>query len=1427
MRTPTHFFFCVLLGLILGAFGAWGAPPTITDINDLTINANSATPQLAFTIGDVETAASSLSLSSSSTNTLLVPVSRIVFSGSASNRFVRVTPANNQMGTTLIAITVTDTAGESAQAQFVVTVTNGPPTISDVPNRMINAGITSAVISFVVFDKETTPSNLVVSASSSVPSLISNQNIFLGGFGSNRTVRVKPQMQLGTATLTLTVMDVFGETASDAIVLTVTNSRPDPSVLGQLIVPMNAPGATKNFTVSDLESQAAALTVTGMSSNQTLVPDENLSFGGSGSNRSISLTPATNQVGRTTIAVVVTDELDGRRTNQLDLNVSQFIQTTNAMPGYGYASLAWGDYDNDGLQDFVLIGAGGPLTTSIYRNTGGAFTNIGVNLLEVYLGAVAWGDYDRDGDLDLTVSGITGAGTNSTVLYRNDGGGSFNAVATALPRLRFTGMAWGDYDNDGAPDLLIAGESNNVPVTKLFRNNNGVLADSGIVFPPVKMAAVAWGDFDNDGDLDLCLSGINSSGYGAQGRIYRNAGNGSFVDITSPIDGLARNGGGSGEGIAEWGDYDGDGDLDLLLHGGNSINFGYTWIYRNDGPAGFVKASVGMDYESRQGAGWADYDNDGDLDIGLGYRYEYFGTHFYRNDGGFYYDTTNNILGLGQGSLVWGDADSDGRLDLLQTGENYQATARAIRLFRNHGPVTNTPPTAPATIGAQVNGRTVRLSWPVASDVNQTNALTYNLRVGTAPGSGNICPPQSLADGRRLRPGLGNVGLNTAWRLRNLSPGTYYASVQAVDAGWLGSAFSPEISFTIASPPGPPSGITEMVTGITFSDATLNGVANANGAAASAWFQFGTTTNYGLKTSPVLIGASTNDVTLSTVITGLVATTTYHVRLAVSNAFGINFGDDRTFDTVPRTQFSEMDFGLVTSISGGGRWVDYDNDGDLDLASGGGKLMRNDGGVLTNTGVTSPSGNGMLGDFNRDNFVDQLGQFTVSQNNRNGAFTNFSLNLVPAPDNYSVGAWGDYDGDGAPDFVLTGSVVSNSYYATLLYRNLGDKLTNMTVQLPTVTDGARSAPGWLDYDGDGRLDMFISSIRFASQPCYIYRNLAGGIFVNNTNAFLGGDSGESRDWADYDNDGDLDLAVGAPLGTTTPLRTRIYRNDGNVAVDLGLTNIPISAQICWADFDNDGDADLSLVAPEPVYFRAVRLFRNDGGTFTDTGFKINGARLMSWGDFDGDGDLDLVVSGETEAQQSFVRVYRNNNLVSNAPPTAPTGLHSALAGNAIVLGWNQPTDDHQTNGWSYNLRVGTTPGGCDIMSPLANLTNGYRRLPGFGNAGVGTTWVLTNLPLNTFYWSVQAVDQSFAGSPFASEAIFIRPPRFTIQLLSNGLPQLTLVGEPLRQYRVEVSGNLADWVSPTNITAGSNGVVTFGEATAGYVRRYYRAVRLP
>ena len=123
---------------------------------------------------------------------------------------------------------------------------------------------------------------------------------------------------------------------------------------------------------------------------------------------------------------------------------------------------------------------------------------------------------------------------------------------------------------------------------------------------------------------------------------------------------------------------------------------------------------------------------------------------------------------------------------------------RMATLYTNNATIPNTSPSPPAELWAVIDIETVTLNWSQGSDKETASSgLTYNLRMGTSPGGNDIMSPHASASGERNVVRTGNAGQVNAWAIRLLKAGTYYWSVQSIDAGYAGSAFSSEHSFTL------------------------------------------------------------------------------------------------------------------------------------------------------------------------------------------------------------------------------------------------------------------------------------------------------------------------------------------------------------------------------------------------------------------------------------------------------------------------------------------------------------------------------------------------------------------------------------------------------------------------------------------------------
>jgi hypothetical protein len=321
------------------------------------------------------------------------------------------------------------------------------------------------------------------------------------------------------------------------------------------------------------------------------------------------------------------------------------------LPTSGNANVAWGDYDADGDPDLII---GSRTLTAIYRNDDGTLVQAQILTSLWDFPAMDWGDYDGDGDLDLVVASRAGQfGTGGRVaIYRNDEG-VFTQVAADVPQIAEGNVLWADYDTDGDLDLLIAGRlSNGESVTALYQNDAGSFVDSGINFSGVASGAAAWGDYDNDGDPDLIISDFSVAS-----DIYRND-DGVFVPIANVTGGFTFE--------AIWGDYDNDNDLDLLVS-----DLAGTRLYRNDNST-FVDSQIDLPslsppntINANVDVAWGDFDNDGDLDLlfaGSNF------TNLYRNVGGNFVREEGDLEAFNQVNIDAVDFDLDGDLDLLMAG---------------------------------------------------------------------------------------------------------------------------------------------------------------------------------------------------------------------------------------------------------------------------------------------------------------------------------------------------------------------------------------------------------------------------------------------------------------------------------------------------------------------------------------------------------------------------------------------------------------------------------------------------------------------------------------------------------------------------------------------------------------------------------------
>ena len=982
-------------------------------------------------------------------------------------------------------------------------------------------------------------------------------------------------------------------------------------------------------------------------------------------------------------------------------HAQNLVDSGQDLPGVWAGDAAWGDYDNDGDLDLALIGEAienndGLRIARIYCNEEALLfedQGAGQQLVGVYHGAVAWGDYDGDGDLDLAIAGWDVQDSESLRLYRND----LSSGVLALDRLqldangddslqgvRYAALAWGDFDNDGDLDLVVSGmEANGTSQTLLYLNTEGVLRrdeTNSETLVNLHNGDLAWGDYDGDGDIDLAVSGENvttTGGLNAVSEFYKNDPPGT-LELDATIDATNTKG-----GALAWGDYDGDGNLDLVASGRPFGLFDFSdWtanitLYRNR-PAGLLSAdasfNLGTTFRVVGDLAWVDYDNDGDIDLATSGRsalsnYQAF---VFPNQGGQLSGVSaeTRLAGLSGGSVDWVDYDDDGRADLLLSGSDASGQRHTV-LYSNQGPVAlNSPPSAPQSLNQPtVTSSRVLFSWSAGSDA-EGEQLTYNLRIGSEPGGNDIFSGVAAN-------GPGNVGFKTNKSLiRSLAPDQYYWSVQTVDAAFARSAWSQEQVLNIQQ--------------FVSSDQRIRALQQS----AIAW------------------GDVDGDGDLDLAIAG------QNRSGEAQTLFYKN--DGGTLGTNAQT-------GLASIRDGDLDWGDYDNDGDLDLALTGEDTFGNRRALL---------------------YALQDGSFSLI-----GQFPDLSK---------SSADWGDYDNDGDLDLALAGQsndiLDGRQQSYTRVYNNNGsDSFTTADIELVGLNNGEII---WGDYDNDGDLDLAASGKSTDSErQLLLYINEEAQLSESGLN--LTGIESSDLAWGDYDGDGDLDLAAAGI--SDAGLRTDVYANDGNGGFEalagFSFTGIQ-GGDLVWGDYDNDRDLDL-VVAGNNGSNAILQLYENTQGRVgADTPFALDTITLrgldfsaVSLADIDGDGDLDLLSSGSTGGFDPLPLTIVNDNLEAqfnrNLPPATPLPIAAADDGNSVRLSWNAADDDGEDTpqSMSYNLRVGTSRNGNEIFSGITGL--------GIGNVGQNLDHRLQQLTSGTYYWSVQTIDDGFSRSAWSNPQSFI------------------------------------------------------------------------
>ncbi|MFZ7145330.1 MAG: FG-GAP-like repeat-containing protein, partial [Bacteroidota bacterium] len=390
----------------------------------------------------------------------------------------------------------------------------------------------------------------------------------------------------------------------------------------------------------------------------------------------------------------------------------------------------------------------------------------------------------------------------------------------------------------------------------------------------------------------------------------------------------------------------------------------------------------------------------------------------------------------------------------------------------------------------------------------------------------------------------------------------------------------------------------------------------------------------------------------------------------------------------------------------GAAWIDYDNDGRLDLFAVRRALYHNDGNgqftAILNSGITLTAGLGTTwADYNNDGFIDcfvsgaNSSGSSLYTNNGNGTFTR---NLTgPLNDSLLIkgwgSAWGDFNNDSYVDLAIAaafGPFVNITDSNKLLLNDGEGSFVRIDTTQITNKEAAFTVPTWSDFDNDNDLDLFIGSgpVNGTLVPDNLYENLynqnGGNIgFQQILTAPLGteGHDGQVWNWIDYDNDQDLDAFVtnyqGVFPGVGQP--NNLYRNDNGVFVKMDSASVgsivsdqELSLSSTWGDFDNDGDLDCIVTNNAGINF----YYRNDYTVATGAFFirvmnepmcLVNGSHISApAGDFDNDGDLDVFISGVNDKALYINSASDSSNGFLNLKLIGTTSNNSAIGAKVRV-----------------------------------------------------------------------------------------------------------------------------------------------------------------
>jgi hypothetical protein len=968
------------------------------------------------------------------------------------------------------------------------------------------------------------------------------------------------------------------------------------------------------------------------------------------------------------------------------------------------------DYDNDGDYDLLVGGSiiadpDTPTSAVLHENVNGDFQPILALPAYYHPTQEPWLDINHDGYLDLMIGNREDTTRSEPQIFINDKGNGFNEdpdFFAFFPNRRSVSMEMNNILFDGYTSMRISPATN--PDDRLtlyslsvgYRNNDSIAISSGISSSAIGFSF--YNEMNNEEDMDRLVMTNSYLSTNFSQLVRFNA-----ADYHPHIDMADINNDDYNDLVISNIEENGVPVVKIFKFAPDSLENGlYTFrevlSIPNAGLNGFAK--------------FLDFDNDGDYDLivdgenGSGT----FLKKIYLNENGIF-NFHRCFPGNTNTTMAFFDIDSDDDTDYVQIGARPGENGLKAVSEKYINSSSNQPPEPPVINSIEFNECYDKMvvHWDGPGDPDGPDeAITYDIKVGTSPGKGDIVTFQE-------KPGRGRLAETTQWTIHRIQPNTtYYVSVRSIDIHGIASASTETV---VTSPPADNT--------FSFSQSYRHPESNYEIPRHFNFYDFAgdpTLDLIGLITSKditavhhrsdILFDAAGFNDTINSTNKYMVEHISRYYSNRLENIFGYTTVKDFNYDglldikTLSNETYPARDIihqnngdGSFTKIDLEGRVnanspreilypFDMDNDGDLDMFNG--------TEIYENTGSS----------------YSLVSEFPVSENDELIILNTF-----------------DYNNDGLQDlltyvFDSTNHFDINAEASIDIYRNEGNLSFSKAATLEQNPIGYFMDYEINDMNNDGYPDILLS--------------MNSGIGITNT--------------VEYN------------LNLYTSL------HESNYDKHTILEKTPTHLKTTTGDIDQDGWTDIVMFNSKSNYLSSsmVTFYRNMGGNnFEETWCSDQGYFLRQPGgyvfDHNNNGRMDIVAFFYRNRDD-----YMNYNINSiglhefnpgnvNTDPSYPVGIQSYYNDTTgyLYLTWNRGRDSETTsNAMSYAIKVGDTPGIYNLKTAAAH-HSGLRKNLQQGNLNNSNVFRFKADPMDTLYYAIQSIDQGYKGSPFTGEQMIV------------------------------------------------------------------------